>query len=218
MNAKKSSPPYIAGTHLTTFFERIRTMQPPKKLDTKWAVANGISTGQPSALTGALQWLGVIDENGDVDAEKWNGIRLAQTRAQSLDPLVRDSYAEVFKALDVEDSDRDHLTAVFVNSYGSGNPKNQIKSFLALCEMAGIAVGARGPKSTESESGEDKSKSTKPKSSAPTRATNNVRSGNQPSSPIGQVQVSLNVEIPADWSSDQIRARIKDVRSAITEG
>jgi hypothetical protein len=211
MSDTKKSPPYITGANIDKLFERIRTMQPPKKVDSQWAKSNGISPKQPGAVTGVLLWLGVIDQGGIADPQIWNGIRLPQTRKDALAERVRDAYSVVFDGLDLEESDRGHLEAVFVNGYGAGNPKNQVKCFLRLCEIAGIDVGASvNARSSTAPAPKGPSnvlpKQRSPKTAPPTR--NDGRSA---------AQVMLNVEIPASWTREQIRDRITTVAEAATE-
>lgn len=214
MAEKKRRPPYTSGSDVQTLFESIRNKQAPKKLDTEWVKSYKIAQ-QTEAIPSLLEWLGIVDDAGAVDVETWNRVRIPQSREAALAPLVRSGYAEIFERIDVESASQEDLASTFVLAYSMGDPSRQVRCFVALCELAGISVGA-DVKKERSEHPSTPEKTTGAKTTAQTKAGKETPRTNPVVSSAG-IFVSLSVEIPAAWDEGQIRDRVVTVARVLSE-
>jgi hypothetical protein len=217
--SKQLRPPYTSGSDIEAFFARIKTLQAPAKIDSEWVKTYKLAPNQPEAMPSLLKWLGVTDANSAAVASIWDGIRLPQSRADALEPLVRSAYAEVFGRLDVEHASLDDLASTFVVAYGMGDPGRQVRCFLVLCGLAAIPTDAGETPQLEPE------QSVRRRSSAPRKGpkppqkpgTATEHATDEQSQHATPVVLSLSVELPADWSERQIRQRIVDVSRILSE-
>jgi hypothetical protein len=217
---KTLKTPYTSVGDIEAFFERVQTIaepKPPKKVDSAWVESYQFKTAHPSAIPSMLRWLGVIDEESE-SAGVWNDLRVDGTRQTTLARLVKDAYGAVFDAVDVEKATARDLRGAFVSAYSIGDPGRHIKCFLALCQQAGIATAEEATARESKQNGDSKPKAKS--KAAPTNGTS------RPTTPrrarqtravpeASGVSVNLNVEIPADWSEEQIRERIAIVTRAL---
>lgn len=219
----KQRPPYAAEGLIRDFFDRMKSMGAPPKVDTKWAENWQFGANQPAQIPGLLKWLGVSDKDGTISADDWTALRTDQEA--TLARLVRDSYASIFSAIEVESADRETIKRAFINAYQSGDTGRQLTAFATLCELAGI----RRPEPGAS----DAAKSAKaigspsPKNNAAPRTTAKVAStpplakqaspAPEPAIPPNQsaATVTFNVEIPAEWNGDQVLQRVTEVLNAV---
>jgi hypothetical protein len=217
--AKKKRPPYTSAGDIEAFFERIRTMQAPSKIDTAWVTTYKLAPKQPSGMPTLLRWLGIIDEAGGADQALWDGLRVPQTRAETLRPLVEAAYAEVFDRLSVEEASLDDLESTFVLAYGMGDPDKQLRCFLTLCEIAGMSLTAAAPRGAEVNGAA--TQRTKSAAKAKPRAVDGSMTrtaGSARTSPSATgVLVSFAIEIPAEWDEDRIRERVTTITKVLGE-
>ncbi len=90
-----------------------------------------------------LVWLGIVSDDGEpVDEELWDRVRFPDTRAEALGQLIQRSYRAVFDAVEVAEANREQLNIEFARIYGLGDAKNRVTTFIRLCELANIPVGA----------------------------------------------------------------------------
>jgi len=190
--------------------------KPPKKVDTAWVKNFGFDTAHPSAIPSMLRWLGVIDEE-DQSTGVWDKLRVASTRQETLAQLVRSAYQPIFDAIDVEHASTSDLRGAFVSAYSVGDPRRHIGCFLALCNHAGIATAEEATSRESSTGGETKPKAVTPKKSQASKATSpkTPRQPRQIAPEGGGITITLNVEIPADWTEEQIRERYAAVARAV---
>lgn len=191
------------------FFERVETIgepKPPKKVDSSWVATYGFQTAHPSAIPSMLRWLNIINDEGE-STGVWNELRVDSKRQNTLERLVREAYGEVFDEVDVEKASPRDLRGAFVSAYSIGVPNRHINCFLALCRHAGIATAV--------EASARESKPVAPSRPKPTpKATAAKETPKPPRKAPGGVNVTLNIEIPADWTEEQIRARLAVVNRA----
>jgi hypothetical protein len=217
---KRLRPPYASAGDLQAFFDRMGNMQEPKQVDNDWVESFGLAATQPSAIVSVLKWLGIVDQKG-ASLGVWDDVRIPSSRQAKLAELVKESYSEVFDQFDnVSNASMDDLRGAFIRAYKSGDPGRPVTCFIELCNQAGIPISAQPKTRTRKETN---SKPAAPKRVAKERPkTTTPRGGSKkkdPPPPPGQqgVTISVNVEIPADWSEEQIRERLDAVRRA-TEG
>ncbi len=216
--ARALKPPYTSVSDVNAFFERVQTIaepKPPKKVDRAWIESYQFETAHPSAIPSMLRWLGVIDDDGE-SMGVWNDLRVDGTRQTTLARLVKEAYKGVVDAVDVENATARDLRGAFVSAYSIGDPARHITCFLALCQQAGIKTAA----ATARESKQKRDSKPSPKAGVSTKGASKTPMGKQREprrtvSDEGGVTVTLNVEIPASWTEDQIRERIAEVRRAV---
>jgi hypothetical protein len=220
--AKVLKTPYTSVSDVDAFFERVETIaepKPPKKVDSGWVESYQFETAHPSAIPSMLRWLGVIDEEGE-STSVWNDLRVDATRQTTLARLVREAYKGVFDAVDVENATVRDLRGAFVSAYSIGDPGRHIKCFLALCRQAGIATGeeAKARERNLKQNGETKTRrkpvstSNGPSEAKVTPSGERHRTSARDAS---GVSITLNIEIPAGWTEEEIRQRIAAVARAL---
>jgi hypothetical protein len=222
--AKSPTVPYTSIGDVEVFFGRVANIgepKPPKKVDGAWVESYQFQTAHPAAIPSMLRWLGVIDADGE-STGVWNDLRIDAKRQETLTRLIKDAYSAVFESVTVENASESDLRGAFLSAYGLGDPRRQIKCFLALCHQAGIKtaveVTSRGtdPKPRENGAPKPKAKSTAPSvtsGSAKPKRTSEPKTVTTEAG--GGIHVTLNVEIPAEWTEQQIRDRVAAVSRAL---
>jgi hypothetical protein len=213
---KQKRPPYASAADLHVLFNRIEKMRAPLVIDQKWVRDYKLAAAQPAAIVSVLKWLRVIDEKGNPASADWDEVRVPATRQKKLEELVRGSYSEVFDRIDVAEASRDELHGTFVQAYGSGDPGRPVVCFVALCKHAGISTKEAAEPRPKAKAGGPKGETaTGPGRRERKAATPGPKpSGGVPRGGLSPITIALNVEIPAEWSEDQIRERLAAVRRA----
>jgi Family of unknown function (DUF5343) len=193
-----------------------------------WIENFNLANSQPAGIVSMLKWLRVTDESGQ-SLGVWNKIRVPGQREDELGKLVRASYSAIFEAVEVSSASRVDLEGAFISAYSAGAPGRLVNCFLALCRHAGIdtAVATRGltrsaggstPAADRSANGNDGAGATPEGSRRAEQQSAQQkprRKGVKLDASSAGVSVNLNVEIPAEWTEDQIRARIAAVTRAL---
>jgi hypothetical protein len=223
---KRQRPPYASAGDLQAFFERMSNMQEPTLVDNDWVESFNLAAAQPSAIVSVLKWLKIVDQKG-ASLGIWDEVRIPSSRQAKLKELVRGSYKEIFDQFeDISKATMDDLRGAFIRSYKSGDPGRPITCFIALCKLAGIPISAQ-PKTRGRKAGNGE-KAASPKrtgtkeprtvsAASKSQATGTKRGATSPQQQQG-VTISVNVEIPAEWSEEQIRDRLEAVRRATGQG
>lgn len=220
--ANPPKPPYTSVSDVDAFFERIERIaepKPPKKVDADWIRNYDFETAHPSAIPSMLRWLRIINDEGE-STGVWDKLRVESSRQATLEQLVRDAYKGIFEAIQVESATRGDLRGAFVTAYSVGDSTRHINCFLALCRHAGLqtAVVAREPK--EKPNAESRTTRAPKSRSTPTKTAKDdskttARSQTKKAPEWSGISVTLNVEIPAEWTEEQIRERVVAVRRAV---
>jgi hypothetical protein len=214
----RRKPPYASAGAIDTFFEKIKSIGPPTTVDSKWAVSYGLDVKLPASIPTMLKWIGVIDDNNKpVSSDVWNKIRFANTRTDVLAPLVREGYREIFEAITVEDADKEIIEATFGQTYGSGDVGRVVTCFLTLCRQAGITTKVGAGRQANGQTTQRKTRTVsvvtqKPKKQDESKGT--PKSDRGQSHPLA-LALNLTVEIPADWTEEQIEKRIETISKAL---
>jgi hypothetical protein len=187
-----------------------------------WVESFGLAATQPSAIVSVLKWLGIVDQKG-ASLGVWDDVRIASSRQAKLGELVRKSYDAIFDQFDeVSKASMEDLRGAFIRAYKSGDPGRPITCFIELCNQAGIPISAQPKTRRRKETHGKPSVSKRPTKTVKTEPGAPGASGKKrhrrPTPRVQQgVTISVNVEIPAEWSEEQIRERLDVVRRA-TEG
>lgn len=218
---KRRRPPYATIAQIEALFERIGRMGDPGTVDKAWVENYKLAPTQPQAIVALLRWLGVIDGDGK-SVGIWDDLRIPATRDAKLEELVRASYKEVFDLIDVSQATREDLEGTFIQAYKSGDPGRPVTCFIGLCKQAGIPMTADARSQKADDGALPAKKVKKAEKKEPKRET--AASKQKQSAGAGRdgkqkqaVTISVNVEIPAEWSEEQIRERLEAVRRATSE-
>lgn len=228
-NAKRTVP-YSKAATIEAFFDLIEHKKAPDAIDSDWAKAQELEPTRPTSIPGLLGWLGVINEEGIPDRDRWEGIRHVDTRQETVRELIEEAYGALFDASEVTKEPREQLTREFARVYGLGDARERVTCFLKLCQVAGLDMAAnRGP-STPREAnprstGQAKDKGTPRDQEQKVRTQRPLeeqgRKEERRSGATGEssltINVNLGVEIPADWDEHQVSERLKALAQAVSE-
>jgi hypothetical protein len=214
--------PYTKAATIDRFFEIIETKRPPDKVDKDWAKSYELEPNRLSSIPTLLRWLGVIDANFIPDKDKWEGIRHADTRSQVLSDLIRDAYSDLFDAAEVQNEDRDQLMREFSRTYELGDAGERVTCFLKLCEVAGLEMSANSSERNRTKKaeaatpdGRQKQKPTRRKLAGSRRE--DIKKGSRDRAASVAVNVTLDIQVPADWSEEQVKERMRAIAAALEE-
>jgi hypothetical protein len=140
---RKLKPPYASPGHADKLFDLFRR-QTPVKIDSKFVVDNDI-TSMPNAATVVklAEWLGLINENGDVVTDKIIKLKLVgDERNQYISELIRDSYSDLFARVHIENANKNDIINYFISYFQFGNTQAEYAAslFLHLCNTYGIPL------------------------------------------------------------------------------
>lgn len=211
---RRRRPPYATTGQIEALFERIGTLGDPGTVDTAWVENYHLAPTQPEAVVSLLKWLGVVDAKGK-SLGNWDDLRIPAKRQAKLDELVRNSYKEIFDLVDVSQATRADLEGSFIQAYSSGDPRRPVVCFIGLCRRAGI------PMIAQVRSGGDGSRHEGPPGKGARREQATAKRVNKPSErPVVQLQgvsITLNIQIPPDWSEEQIQERLRAILRVTSE-
>ncbi len=140
---KKLKPPYASPGHADKLFDLFRR-QTPVKIDSKFVVDNDI-TSMPNAanVVKLAEWLGLVNENGDVVTDKIIKLKLVgDERNQYITELIRDSYSDLFARVHIEHANKNDIINYFISYFQFGNTQAEYAAslFLHLCNTYGIPL------------------------------------------------------------------------------
>lgn len=212
--AKMDRPPYTATGDIDQLLERMAGLAAPQKVDGAWA--RNYKLKEESIIV--LKWLGVATAEGTVDKEVWAKLRVPASRQATLAVLVTKSYGPIFDQIDPAQASRNDIHGAMVTTYGMADTARYIRAFVRLCELAGIVLGGLAdPRAEPDEKPEKKPRPVRqPKAASATQSK--PKPLEEPKRSSGQAAtISVNVEIPAEWTEDQIKERLATVRRALGE-
>ena len=141
-NKNKRKAPYISAAALSQFFDHIRYVSTPKKVDAGLLRDYGVSEGNVFALMSTLKFLGVIDNEGS-PTPAYNSLQvMGEEFVSNLREVVNTAYADLFARLDVSRDSREHIRNYFSRNYGASQSNKATILFLDLCKEAGIPVAS----------------------------------------------------------------------------
>jgi hypothetical protein len=131
-----------------------------------------------------------------------------------LAPLVREGYREIFDAITVEDADKGIIEATFGQTYGSGSVGRIVTCFLTLCRYAGITTKVGVGRQANGQTTQQKTRTVAVVTPKPKKQQEQPKQGRGQSHPLA-LALNLTVEIPADWTEEQIEKRIETISKAL---
>lgn len=137
---KGRSAPYVSASTLSSFFDHVRWVSTPKKVDTGLLQDYGMPKGNIGALVSALKFFGLVEDDGTPTP----AFKMIQTGGDefraNLDEIVRRAYGDVFSRLDPSRDSREKLRNYFARNYSPAVSRKATILFLDLCKEAGISV------------------------------------------------------------------------------
>lgn len=133
---KGRKAPYAPVSALEEFFNKMRNVAVPARVDQRFLQKLSIAAGNEWALLSALKFLGVIDSQG----RPTHAYRLLQSSDRFQDTLrhlVQTAYEPVFNAGGLAMS-QDDLVNFFRVTSSPSQQRNAARFFRAVCRMAGI--------------------------------------------------------------------------------
>ncbi|HEX8918469.1 MAG TPA: DUF5343 domain-containing protein [Chloroflexota bacterium] len=128
--------PYAPIVALREFFERMRDMSPPARIDRRFIQKMNVASNNEWALLSALKFLGVVDERG-VPTHAYRLLQTTDRFQDTLAHLVRQSYADLF-ASGIHRRGTDELRDYFRLTSSPSQARNATRFFREVCALAGM--------------------------------------------------------------------------------
>lgn len=136
----KRNAPYVAAKALNSFFERIKFVSTPEKIDSGLLLDYGIPKGNVFALISAIKFLGLVDEEG-IPTPAFKSLQVTgEEFITALKKIIYDAYSDLFSKLDISKDSRDHIRNYFARNYSNAKAGDSANIFLSLCRMAQIPI------------------------------------------------------------------------------
>jgi hypothetical protein len=132
--------PYASPENIVRTLARVRRGG-VRKVDAEFLVQIGIGEGMTARTLRALEYLGLIAEDGSLTPlfEEYV-VASDEDAAAVLQGAVRRAYDPIFRAVDPSTDDRSKVHTAFRTMQPSGQWARMVTLFLGLCQAAGIAV------------------------------------------------------------------------------
>ena len=141
----KRAAPYVPASAMSAFFDHIRYVKTPDKVDSNLVQDYGITPGQAFALLSTLKFLGLTEDDGTPTP----AFKLLQTGGDefksSLREILQRAYSDLFSRLDVSRDSQDKILNFFARNYSPATAVRATRLFLDLCGEAGIEIAAKEP-------------------------------------------------------------------------
>jgi hypothetical protein len=134
--------PYAPVGNVLAIIRRLRESGLPDTIDLNAVIRVGVSEGNGSRTIAALQYLGLIDEEG-----KHTELMAALERASRdeypgvLAEILRKSYSDIFKIVDPKTSTEPIIDDAFRGFDPSRQRDRMVSLFIGLCQEAGLREG-----------------------------------------------------------------------------
>ena len=146
---RKRLAPYVPSSVLSEFFDHIRYVQTPKKVDSSLLQDYGIAKGHAFALLSTLKFLGLTEDDG-TPTPAFRALQLGGDEFKnSLREILKQAYSDLFSRLDVTRDSRDKILNFFARNYSPATAEKATRLFLDLCGEAGIDTAAKEEKRKE---------------------------------------------------------------------
>lgn len=212
--------PYVSAAALSEFFDHIRYVSTPKKVDAGLLLDYGTSKGNVFALRSALKFLGLIDDQGKPTPAFSSLQVMGEEFNKNLREIVTKAYADLFHKLDVSRDSREHIRNYFSRNYSPSQSLKATILFLDLCGEAGIptvAESSRESKPIESKESKKVSKHIRKKDVSVNKNVDSIQTNESdeaistesltpPSSQQGGIIIHIDSKDIAAMNQQQIEA------------
>lgn len=153
-NQKKRVAPYAPASAASAFFDHIRYVKTPDKVDSSILQDYGISKSQAFPLLSTLKFLDLIAADG-TPTPAFRELQTGGDEFQAaLRGIIEHAYSDVFSRLDVSRDSRDKIMNFFARNYSPATAERATALFLDLCGEAGIATAAKEQPRTQPPTGQ----------------------------------------------------------------
>jgi len=144
---RRATPPYASWGQVKNFLDTIKALN-PKVINLDYLKKNQMGAKDPSPLLATIKFLGLVDGQGNCTA-KLDSIKVRgkEQYQKALESIVRESYAKLFEAVDVEQADRNLIYNQMRSAYSCSTrvADAAVPLFLSLCEEARITTAPQQP-------------------------------------------------------------------------
>lgn len=204
---RKRLAPYAPASALSAFFDHIRYVKTPDKIDSNMLQDYGIAKGQTFALLSTLKFLGLTEDDGTPTP----AFKLLQTAGEEFQSNLREilqrAYSDLFSRLDVSRDSRDKILNFFARNYSPATAVKATSLFLDLCGEAGIPTAAKEPRRVArraKESGIKQKEQTEPTQEEGKASNSVLRETQEQNRP--QFDIRIDSKDFASMQPDQIQA------------
>jgi hypothetical protein len=138
--SKGRSAPYVSAAALSSFFDHVRWVSTPKKVDQGLLLDYGLPKGSVGAMLSALKFLGLVESDGTPTP----AFKMIQTGGDefraNIEQIVQRAYADLFSRLDPSRDSREKIRNYFSRNYSPAISNKATILFLDLAKEAGIPV------------------------------------------------------------------------------
>jgi hypothetical protein len=139
------SAPYVSAASLSSFFDHVRWVSTPKKVDQGLLLDYGLPKGSVGALLSALKFFGLVEGDGTPTP----AFKMIQTGGdefrKNLEQIVKRSYGDLFSRLDPSRDSREKIRNYFARNFSPAISNKATILFLDLAKEAGIPVAEEPP-------------------------------------------------------------------------
>ena len=201
---KRETPPYAPWAQVKNFLDTIKALN-PKVIDLDYLKKNQMGGKEPSPLLATIRFLGLVDGQGNC-TEKLDSIKVRgqEQYQKALEPIVREAYAKLFEAVDVDQADRNLIYNQMRSVYGCSTRVAEAAAplFLSLCEEARITAAQQPRKPAGKTIAAKKERAAK--------------AGGRRGAAPQQVVYSFNISVTPDMTEEQILNQMRKAQSAFT--
>jgi hypothetical protein len=131
--------PYAPVSNVISVLQRVRKRNLPESIDSEYLKDAGIPDGTVGRTLFAMQFLGLIGEDGIV-APAMKSIQTSTDEEYKaiLAGLIREAYKEVFSVVDPGEETQDKILNVFRRYTPASQRERMVAFFLGICREAGI--------------------------------------------------------------------------------
>jgi hypothetical protein len=190
--------PYAPISALREFFERIRNVSPPARVDRRFFQKLSVAGSNEWALLSALKFLGIVDDNG-VPTAAYRALQTSDRFEHALRELVLNAYKPLFDA-GGDDMSVEDLRNYFRVTSSPSQAKNAARFFREVCQLAGL--DRPGPSVHRLTVGADPS-------SAPARPAADRAASSRGDDAVLQAKIRLLEKMPPyhpEWSPEEYRS------------
>lgn len=134
------SAPYVSAAAMSSFFDHVRWVATPKRVDGGLLLDYGLPTGSVGAMLSALKFFGLVENNGTPTP----AFKMIQAGGdefrKNLEEIVTRSYSDLFSRLDPSRDSREKIRNYFARHYSPAISKKATILFLDLAKEAGIPL------------------------------------------------------------------------------
>jgi hypothetical protein len=132
--------PYPPPSNVIAVLHRIRTRNPPERIDTEYLRDIGIPDGSIHRTAFALRFLGLVEGEQPTAALRAVATSTDEEYQEILQGLIEDKYKDVLTVVDPGTDGQDRIANVFKKYTPASQRNRMVIFFLGMCREAGMPV------------------------------------------------------------------------------